>query len=130
MYVDPGFGADVTGTAAVTLVPLAAMHRERTRAWANDPELMRLMDRARAVSEDEHAAWFDALERRDDCAYFAIELAGAHVGNVWLWAIDTRHRKAEVRIVVGEASARGHGVGARAIELATRHAFDQLQLHR
>jgi RimJ/RimL family protein N-acetyltransferase len=120
----------VTGTAAVTLVPLGAEHLVRTRAWANDPELMRLMDRARVVSEEEHAAWFDALQRRHDCAYFAIDLAGAHVGNVWLWAIDTRHRKAEVRIVVGDAGARGHGVGTRAIELAVLHAFERLQLHR
>ena len=63
-------------TADVTLVPLGREHLARTRSWANDPELMRLLDRARVVSEPEHEAWFDAVVGRDDCAYFAIEQAG------------------------------------------------------
>jgi RimJ/RimL family protein N-acetyltransferase len=91
---------------------------------------MRLMDRARPVSETEHETWFDAIQQREDCAYFAVEESGAHVGNVWLWGIDPRHRKAEVRVVVGEAAARGHGVGARAIELLCSEAFERLRLHR
>jgi RimJ/RimL family protein N-acetyltransferase len=113
-------------------VPLGRAHLTRTRAWANDPELMRLMDRVQPVSEAEHAAWFDAIGRRDDCAYFAIEIAdgGAHVGNVWLWAIDPRHRKGELRVVIGDAAARGQGIGAEAIDLLCRHAFERLGLHR
>ena len=35
------------------------------------------------------------------CAY-----ANDDVGNVWLWAIDGRHRHAELRIVVGAAEAQ------------------------
>jgi RimJ/RimL family protein N-acetyltransferase len=118
--------------ARVTLVPLERVHLDRTRAWANDPELARLMDRARPVTESEHEAWFESIGRRDDCRYFAIETAdaGAHIGNVWLWAIDTRHRKAELRIVVGAAEARGAGAGSEAIELLCRYGFDHLNLHR
>ena len=118
--------------ADVRLVPLGPEHLERTRAWANDPELMRLMDRGHVVSASEHHEWFAALGARDDCAYFAIEEAGdrRHVGNAWLWAIDRRHRKAELRIVVGEPSARGRGVGRLAIDALCRHAFERLELHR
>jgi len=113
-------------------VRLARAHLDRTRAWANDPELMRLMDRAAPVSETEHERWFASLADRQDCAYFAVETveAAAHVGNVWLWAIDRRHRKAELRIVIGEASARRRGIGSEAIELLCRTAFTELQLHR
>lgn len=117
--------------AAVHLAPLGPQHLTQTRAWANDPELMRLMDRARPVAKDEHEAWFASICERDDCAYFAIEdEAQHHFGNVWLWAIDRRHRKAEVRIVVGDAVARGRGVGPQAIDAVCRHAFDSLGLHR
>ena len=116
---------------AVRLVPLGPEHLARTRAWANDPELMRLMDRAQPITEIEHSAWFASLSTRDDCAYFAIELdERRHVGNVWLWAIDHRHHKAELRIVVGDASARDHGVGREAIRALAQHAFDALGLHR
>ena len=115
---------------AVSLVPLDRVHLERTRAWANDAEILRLMDRARIVSPDEHEGWFAALAGRRDCLYFAIEAGARHVGNVWLAAVDARHRKAEVRIVVGELDAREQGVGSRALELVSEHAFEQLNLHR
>jgi RimJ/RimL family protein N-acetyltransferase len=116
--------------ADVTLVPLDQTHLALTRAWANDGELARLMDRATPVSEDEHRAWFASLNSREDCRYFAVVERAIHVGTVWLWAIDARHRKAEIRIVIGDAAARGRGVGTRAIDLVSRYAFEQLGLHR
>lgn len=117
--------------ATVTLVPLGPQHLARTLAWANDPELMRLLNRAERVSEAEHRRWFAALETAEDRRYFAIEVRGTgHVGNVWLWDIDRRHQKAEVRIVIGEGAGRDRGVGPRAIELVTERAFGELDLHR
>ena len=114
------------------LVPLDRPHLARTREWANDPELMRLMDRKQPVSPVEHEAWFASLPRRADCAYFAIETVDgrAHIGNVWLWDIDRRHRKAELRVVVGDRDARGKGLGAEAIDRLCRYAFEKLDLHR
>ena len=122
--------ADVSG-AGVRLVPLQRRHMTRTRDWANDPELMKLMDRAAEVGCEEHERWFNSLSGRDDCAYFAIETPEAeHVGNIWLWAIDRRHLKAELRVVIGERDARGRGMGAAAIDSLCRHGFDRLGLHR
>ena len=119
-------------TSQVTLVALDPVHLARTRAWANDPQIMRLMNRERPVSEPAHEAWFESIRERDDCAFFAIETVepAAHVGNVWLWAIERRHRKAELRIVIGEPSARGKGVGTEAIDLLCRYGFERLDLHR
>lgn len=116
----------------VDLVPLAPTHKERTRAWANDPEISRLMDRTRPVSVAEHDVFFESIGRRDDCAFFAVQLAdgGAHVGNVWLWSIDAHRRKAEMRVVIGDAAARGKGAGTEAIDLLCRHGFERLNLHR
>lgn len=122
--------SSASAPAGVRLVPLDQTHIALTRVWTNDAELARLMDRARPVSEDEHGAWFAALQGREDCRYFAILEGTAHVGNVWLWAIDARHRKAEIRIVIGDAAVRGRGVGTSAIDLVSRHAFEQLGLHR
>jgi RimJ/RimL family protein N-acetyltransferase len=118
--------------SAVTLRPLERRHLEKTRAWANDPELMRLLDRARPVSEAEHEEWFARIGERADCAYFAIETrdGGAHVGNVWLWDIDARHRRAELRIVIGERAHTGRGAGTEAINALCGYAFGHLNLHR
>jgi RimJ/RimL family protein N-acetyltransferase len=116
----------------IDLVPLNRPHLARTREWANDPPLMRLMDRKQPVAPAEHEAWFLSLARRSDCAYFAIETVDRrdHVGNVWLWDIDRRNRKAELRVVVGDAAARGQGLGTEAIDRLCQKGFADFDLHR
>ena len=115
---------------AVRLRPLGREHLTRTLEWANDPALARLLNRSRAIDPQEHDGWFASLETRRDTVVFAIELMSdeRHVGNVWLVDIDARHRKAEIRIVIGDPA--GLGVGSAAIDLAVRHAFDVLRLQR
>lgn len=117
---------------AIELVPLARLHLEKTMRWANDPELMRLLGRTRPVTADEHQRWFDALASDADRLYLAIldVATGDHVGNVWLWSIDDRDRKAEIRIMIGESDHLGRGVGTEAIDLLCRHAFNELALRR
>jgi RimJ/RimL family protein N-acetyltransferase len=114
----------------VWLKRLARHHLEKTLEWANDPELMCLLNRTHAVSRDEHEQWFDALQKREDCCYFAIETAdGMHLGNVWLWDIDPRHRRAELRIVMG-LDQTGKGAGTEAISRICDYAFQGLNLHK
>jgi RimJ/RimL family protein N-acetyltransferase len=116
--------------AGFRLQPLERRHLDRTFVWVNDPGLCRLLGKTPGISRAEHERWFSDLARRDDCRYFAIESSdGRHVGNVWLWAIDRQHAKAELRIVLPESEA-GRGVGPRLIELACAHAFAELELHR
>jgi len=93
---------------------------------------MDVMDRAWPVSDVEHEAWFAALAAERDRVYFAIERAdtGQHIGNVWLWGIDWRHRRAEVRIVIGEPAECGRGSGSQAIDAIARYAFARLNLHK
>ena len=117
---------------AVALRPFDRRHLERTRAWANDLELARLLDRARPIGDAEHERWFAALAEKADSVYFAVETGaeGHHVGNAWLWAIDGRHHKAEVRIVLGEPAHQGRGVGSEALRLLSAYAFERLNLRR
>jgi RimJ/RimL family protein N-acetyltransferase len=116
--------------AGLSLAPLAERHLSRTLTWTNDPELARLLGRARPVAADEHQRWFQSLTTRTDTLFFAIELgrANTHIGNVWLAEIDRRHRKAEVRILIGAPAPPGSGT--RAIDLIATHAFDVMGLHR
>jgi len=116
----------------ISLRPLERRHLEQTRAWANDPELARLLDRARPVSDAEHDEWFAALHQHPNRLYFAIETNkdDRHIGNVWLWDIDWRHRRAELRIVIGETPQPGRGTGTEAISLLCDYAFERLNLHK
>jgi RimJ/RimL family protein N-acetyltransferase len=114
----------------VRLRPLERRHLDQTLEWANDPELMRLLNRAQTISRDEHQQWFAEIQKREDCCYFAIEtLDGRHLGNVWLWNIDLRHRRAELRIVMDLAYA-GKGAGTEAISRLCDYAFERLNLHK
>lgn len=117
---------------SIVLSPFERRHLEDTRRWANDPELMRLLDRARPVSDEEHEKWFAELQGRTDCVYFAIETApdARHIGNVWLWNIDPRHRRAELRIIIGGDQDHGRGAGTEAISLVCDYGFERLNLHK
>jgi len=122
----------MTNSTTIALTVLDRSHLVHTRAWANDPELMRLLDRARPVAELEHEEWFARLHKNQDALYFAIEVGPEHrhVGNVWLWGIDWRHRRAELRIILGESDIQGQGLGTQAINLACTYAFERLNLHK
>jgi RimJ/RimL family protein N-acetyltransferase len=97
----------------------------------NDPECMRLLNREHVITLEEHERWFESIASSSSVCYFAIETpTEEHIGNVWLVDVDRRHRKAEVRIVIGADDSRGRGRGARAIALVATEAFDGMQLHR
>lgn len=115
----------------ISLRPFERRHLEKTRTWVNDPELARLLNRSRPVTETEHEQWFENLCKQDDRAFFAIEtMDGNYIGNVWLWNIEWRHRKAELRIVIGERAHIGRGVGTVAISLLCDYAFANMNLHK
>ena len=105
---------------------------ERYRAWVNDPEIARLIDRAGSVTQAEHEAWYRALVASPSAAVFAVDRLsdGALIGIVWLYDIHQRHRRAEVRIVIGDKSAWGGGYGTDALRVLARIAFGPLQLEK
>jgi RimJ/RimL family protein N-acetyltransferase len=105
---------------------------ERYRIWVNDHEVARLIDRAGQVTKAEHEAWYRALVASPSAAVFAIDrLAdGTFIGLVWLYDIHARHRRAEVRIVIGDRSAWGGGYGTDALRVLVRIAFGPLKLEK
>ena len=116
----------------VTLRPFEKEDLERYRQWINDASIGSLIDRALPVSGEEHQKWYSALLENNNAAVFAITAVwdACYIGNVWLWGIDWRHRKAEVRILIGDEDYQGKGLGTEAIELITTFAFTRLNLNR
>ncbi|MDJ0895359.1 MAG: GNAT family protein [Alphaproteobacteria bacterium] len=97
--------------------------------WINDPDVMRHTEARWVLHTREGAAAY--VRRSNDSAesqLFRILLAEQHVGNLRLSAITYQHCRAEVALIIGEASARGRGVGRRAIEIACAHGFVTLSL--
>ena len=105
---------------------------ERYRAWVNDAEIARLVDRATPVTSQQHRAWYEALTSSPANLVFAVERLQdrAFIGLVWLHEIHWRHRRAEVRIVLGDRSAWGGGHGTDALRIIRRVAFGPMNLDK
>ena len=52
------------------------------------------------------------------------------MGSVYIRDIDRQHNKAEYGIFIGEASARGRGIGTATAKLMLRYCFEEEKLHR
>lgn len=52
------------------------------------------------------------------------------LGSVYIRDIDRQHNKAEYGIFIGEAQARGRGIGTAAARLMLRYCFEEEKLHR
>jgi diamine N-acetyltransferase len=106
----------------------------QTLIWRQDPALVaHLGEPFRFINAETETAWFDAyLTQRPQQVRLAICVQGSdrHIGNVQLLQIHPVHRSAEFSILIGEATARGQGMGLRASQLCLQHAFDDLNLHR
>jgi RimJ/RimL family protein N-acetyltransferase len=79
-------------------------------------------------SPEEADQYLETLVRDPARRSYAIELEGAHVGNVGLKDYEPGKPEAECFIELGEKSARGKGVGGRAMRMLLEVAFDTLHL--
>jgi diamine N-acetyltransferase len=104
----------------------------RTLAWRNQEHIRRWFFFSDPLTPDQHAAWFEQYQQRDDDFVFIIEdvqAGGAPVGQVALYHIDWPTRRAEFgRLMMGEASAAGKGLARAATRLVLRIAWEDLAL--
>jgi RimJ/RimL family protein N-acetyltransferase len=103
-------------------------------AWRADRELVGLLGSPfRHVNAEVDQQWFDAyLASRHRNVRVAICDAStqALLGVAYLLDIDWVNRDAEFAIQIGDAAARGCGIGTEATRVVLDHAFDDLDLHR
>jgi RimJ/RimL family protein N-acetyltransferase len=99
--------------------------------WINDFAVARNMGVPGPVTEPQEAAWFDRVATsRDDHAFTIYELPSWRpVGTTGLNQIDLHHRTGEFGIMIGEAEARGRGIGTETARLVLDYAFTALGLH-
>jgi RimJ/RimL family protein N-acetyltransferase len=83
-------------------------------------------------SREQSLAYIRESRERQDRLVLAVVLRDGdrHVGNVALQDIHPIHHSAELTMVIGDAAARGKGVGLEAARLLCVHGFNTLNLHR
>lgn len=101
-------------------------------AWLNDPDVMGFTEARFAEHTPESAeAYIRASAGDPNCRLWRIMVDGdRHVGNIRLSAIQWRHGRADVAIILGEKDVWGRGVASAAIGAAAAVAFAELGLHK
>jgi RimJ/RimL family protein N-acetyltransferase len=114
----------------VALVPLGPAHAEAMARWMLDPVVAKNLGLRTEPDLEKTIAYIERVGSDATFAARAILADGAHVGNVVLDQIDRHVGRAHLHIYVGEASARGGGVGKRALKQALAIAFGELGLNK
>jgi RimJ/RimL family protein N-acetyltransferase len=120
------------GSGAVTLRPLVAADADGPYlGWFNDAEVCRWnAHHVRPYTREMALEYIAAAQGDGPDLVLAIEVQGAHVGNVSLQEVRPLHRTADLAIVVGDRTVWGTGVGAAAAALVVDHGFGAMNLHR
>jgi RimJ/RimL family protein N-acetyltransferase len=117
----------------VRLRPISQNDLVPLRRWAADPEIMRFWTKPQSiVTEDQFESDLrERFSRFDNAGYFVIEdQAGKAIGRIEFERLSMIERSAEVMILIGEADARGRGLGSDAMIALLGYLFQQRDLHR
>ena len=103
--------------------------------WLNNINVNKYMYRGKFPLTDNNIQdIFDSIDRKEkiEWAIYYLEEKNicVHVGNISLENIDFINSSAEIIIVLGEVDFWGKGIGTIAWEMAIRHGFKKLKLHR
>lgn len=100
--------------------------------WRNDPVVARTMNYALGpVTLEERTAWFERASHDTASIRFTIleRPSWRAIGITNLHDIDLHHGTAEFGLMIGEADARGRGLGTETSRLMLDYAFTSLGLH-
>lgn len=105
---------------------------DRIVAWRNSDAVRKNFIYQALFTRQSHENWIRThVETGDVVQMIICELADDKpLGSVYIRDIDRQHNKAEYGIFIGEASARGRGLGTAAAKLMLRYCFEEEQLHR
>jgi [ribosomal protein S5]-alanine N-acetyltransferase len=115
----------------VALAPLDTSHvTDDYVSWFNTPETFRFLGSKFPQTLSNVRQYVESISRPDFMCRILLRESGLHVGNLAMQGFSAIHRRMELGIVIGDASARGRGLGREASSLAIAYAFGHLNLHK
>lgn len=114
----------------VALERVSLRHAARMLRWFRDPYVRENVGLRASPTAQRTRAWIRRASRDPATLALAVVVEGRHVGNVVLDRIDPKLGMARLSIYIGEADARGSGIGRAAVRAALRVAFDELRLNK
>lgn len=100
--------------------------------WRNSDAVRKNFIYQALFTRESHERWIQTMVDTGRVVQMMIcdITTGRAVGSVYVRDIDRQHNKAEYGIFIGEARARGRGIGTAAAGLMLRYCFEELGLHR
>jgi RimJ/RimL family protein N-acetyltransferase len=105
---------------------------DRTRHWANDPELNAWILRSLPVSREDQEQWYARLSGDPRRIVLAVKtkIGDEHVANTGFYHLDHLHRHGEFWVLVGQKDTHGRGLGGEITDAMLSFGFMTLNLRR
>jgi UDP-4-amino-4,6-dideoxy-N-acetyl-beta-L-altrosamine N-acetyltransferase len=114
----------------IELRDLIEADAEHLCRWRQDPEVNRWMCDSPPQDIEAWGQWIRGFLTDPDRRGWIVTRNGAPVGFLSLTGLEGAHRRAEWGWYIGDAEARGRGVGRAAQALGLDRAFDELGLEK
>jgi len=105
--------------------------------WRNSDEVKKYFIYRGEFNHDNQVAWLKNHVETGEVAQMIIYEKKSEygendrkVGCVYIRDIDKKNNKGEYGVFIGEADARGRGIGTKVAKLMLRYGFEKLGLHR
>jgi len=118
--------------AGIYLRPMTYEDTDLIVAWRNSDAVRKNFIYQALFTRESHENWIrNKVETGEVVQMIICDLeTGKPLGSVYIRDIDRHHNKAEYGIFIGEASARGRGVGTATAKLMLQYSFEEIGLHR
>jgi len=117
--------------STVTLRPLLAADIEMLRKWRNSEPIRNSFVYNSEITAEQQALWFEKYEKDDTDRMFIALYEDIPVGASALYNIDKQKGQAEFgRLMLGDLSKRGLGLGKQITSLTTNLGFQEMKLNR
>jgi RimJ/RimL family protein N-acetyltransferase len=98
--------------------------------WFADMDVTRHLGRRTAISLQQEQEFLKKVGESKDAVWWVIEAEGKAIGATGIHRINWLDANGSTGIVIGEKTSWGKGYATEAIQLRTRYAFRELNLHK
>lgn len=118
--------------AGIYLRPITRDDTQLIVEWRNSDAVRSRFIYRKPFTPEGHERWLETMVDTGKAIQMIIcdSQTDRPLGSVFIRDVDREHSKAEYGIFIGEADARGRGIGTAAAKLMLRYCFQEEKLHR
>ena len=114
----------------VTLRPARENDAEHFVRWFADTEVTRFLARRMAISLEQEQEFLKNIGESKDDVWWVIEADGKAIGATGIHGINWLDANGTTGIVIGDKASWGKRYATEAMQIRTRYAFRELNLHK